>query len=104
MIRCPPTGVVRFIDNETIVFLTYANPDGAHPGPTFFTVKADGTRLRAVPSFIAIPGSRVDPTFEIVGGGTNLLSVQLPGPPARLERLHALSSRGGGPGSTAPRW
>src|SRR4029434_10242137 len=30
---------------------------------------------------VAIPGSRVRPTFEIAGDGTNLLAIDLAGPP-----------------------
>src|SRR5262249_20376155 len=33
----PVTGFARFLDDETIVFFTYANPDGLHPGGAFFT-------------------------------------------------------------------
>src|SRR5262249_49298225 len=37
----PVTGFPRFLDDDTIVFFTYANPDGLHPGGAFFTVNTD---------------------------------------------------------------
>jgi hypothetical protein len=76
------TGYARFIDNETVLFGTYADADGAHPGGesfNYFRVKIDGTGLRAVATPVALPGSRVEPIFQIAGGAGNVASLLLPG-------------------------
>jgi hypothetical protein len=75
------TGSARFTDNATVLFGTYADADGAHPGGTFnlFRVKIDGTRLRAVAAPVVLPGSRVQPIFRIAGGTGNVVSLVMPG-------------------------
>jgi hypothetical protein len=64
------TGFVSWLDADTLVFYSYANPDGLNPGgeQVVFTVKTDGTGLRAAPVPVVLPGSRVVPTFAIAGG------------------------------------
>lgn len=75
------TGYASFADNETILFFTSANPDGMHPEGGFFTVKTDGTALRALPAPVVLSSSRVVPTFKITGPGTSVLDLSLPGTP-----------------------
>ncbi len=73
-----------FVDNETILFTRHTNPDSLNPEGSFpvFTVKTDGTGLRAAPSPVVLPGSRVVPIFAIAGVGTsNVLSRSVPGTP-----------------------
>jgi hypothetical protein len=77
----PVTGFARFLDDETIVFFTYANPDGLHPDGAFFTVNTDGTGLEALPVAVALPGSHIAPRFEITGGRTEILTLDLAGTP-----------------------
>jgi len=79
------TGFPRFTDNDTVLFGTYADADGAHPAAeTFnlFTVKTDGTGLRAVAAPVVLPGSHVQQVFQITGGGGSVVSLLLPGMPA----------------------
>lgn len=76
----PVTSGARFADADTIVFFTYADLDGRHPDGGYYRVRVDGTGLEAV-STAAIPGARVQPNFDIGGGGTNLLGIALPGIP-----------------------
>jgi hypothetical protein len=77
----PVTGFPRFLDDETIVFFTYANPDGLHPGGAFFTVNTDGTGLKALPIAVALPGGQIVPRFGITGGRSGVLTLDLPGTP-----------------------
>lgn len=67
----------RFVDDDTILFVLSANPDGLNPegAYTFFTADTDGTGLRAIGTPIASEGSRIDPRFRIAGGGTNLMNM-----------------------------
>src|SRR5262249_60498489 len=76
------TDYPRFVDDETILFVSYANPDGLNPARyfMFFTVKIDGTGLRAVGTPTALAGSRVLPKFSLAGGGTNLMNMLFFGP------------------------
>jgi len=48
----PVTGFPWFIDNETVAFFTWVDPDGLNPehAPTIFTVRIDGSRLRLKPA------------------------------------------------------
>src|SRR5262249_38740641 len=69
------------LDDDTIVFFTQANPDGLHPGGAFFTVNTDGTGLKALPTAVALPGGQIVPRFDITGGRTEVLTLDLPGTP-----------------------
>lgn len=75
------TGYVSFVSDETILFFSSAKPDALDPGDVLrpFTIRTDGSHLRALPSPVALPGSRVAPIFSITGPGTNLLDLHLPG-------------------------
>jgi hypothetical protein len=78
--RSPWTNVTefpRFVDDDTILFVSYANPDGLNPDRyyMFFTVNVDGTALRAVGTPTVSATSRVLPTFSLSGGGTNLMNM-----------------------------
>jgi len=77
----PFTGFPRFLDDDTIVFFTQANPDGLHPGGAFFTVNTDGTGLKALPTAVALPGGQIVPRFDITGGRTEVLTLDLAGTP-----------------------
>src|SRR5262249_9691116 len=88
----------RFVDNERIVFQTYADPEGARPASldtlSFFTIGIDGRHLTALPKPTLSPGARIIPTFNVTGGRIKLLRVSLPGTPT--------SPPGADPGSVFP--
>jgi hypothetical protein len=71
-VHIPITTSPRFVDRDTILFFTYAAIDGKSG---WFRIHTDGTGLEAGTSPIAIPGSQVRPTFEIAGGGTNIIAI-----------------------------
>jgi hypothetical protein len=76
----------RFIDNATVVFQTYVDPDGSNPEHTFagFTVRIDGSRLEPVPIPVSVPGGKVIPSFAVGGGrGTSLIRLSLSGTPVK---------------------
>ena len=79
------TAYPRFIDNETVLFFTSADPDGSNPQHEVaaFTVRIDGSRLmqRVLPPHVAAVGSRVVPTFGVTQLPTDLLSLSLAGTP-----------------------
>ena len=83
-----PTCCPRFIDNETILFQTFVDPvvESRHLNPEHdfaaFTVKLDGSDLKAVPTpaLRGLPGKLV-PSFAVVGQGSNLLRLSMPGNP-----------------------
>ena len=77
----PLTGIPRFVDNETILFFTYAGSSIPVGDALFFTVKTDGTDLRSAPLPVALPGSRVVGSFAITGKRTSILSMNMPGIP-----------------------
>ena len=72
-----------FIDNETVLFHTFTDPDGLNPEHNFaaFTVRIDGSKLKPVPTPVAQPGSHVVPTFGVTGRRTNLVRLAVPGTP-----------------------
>jgi hypothetical protein len=75
------TGYARFSDNDTVLFATYADADGAHPGAKSrdnYRVNIDGTGLRAIPTPVVLPRSRVVPSFEIATGVGNVVNLPLP--------------------------
>jgi cysteine-rich repeat protein len=75
-----------FVNNDTIVFQTYSDPEGARPADlstlSFFTIGIDGRHLTALPKPALSPGAEVIPTFGVTGGRIALLRVSLPGTPA----------------------
>src|SRR5437867_3160146 len=82
--RFPPTGFPTFINNETVLFFTFVNVNGSNPEHDFtaFTVRVDGScRLKPLPRPIAPPGSHVVQTFAVVGRGTSIIGLGLPGTP-----------------------
>jgi hypothetical protein len=83
-----------FIDNHTVGFLSFANPDGLNPDGVFapFTVRTDGTGLRTFPPLVVVSGSQVIPTFQLTGSTAAAITVELPIlsalPPARVGNVH----------------
>jgi hypothetical protein len=73
----------KFVDNETILFQTFVDPDGSNPEHNFaaFTVRIDGGRLKSVPTPVALPDSHLVPSFAVTGVGTNLARLSVPGTP-----------------------
>ena len=77
-VTCCPT----FVDDETVLFHTFTDlSGGSNPeGVSFaYTVKINGTQLRRVAMPVAVPGSRVVPTFRTTGLGANVVDLNLPG-------------------------
>jgi hypothetical protein len=78
LLTCCP----EFIDDKTIRFQTFVDPDGSNPQHDFtaFVVGIDGRGLRrnAVPP-VALPGSYLVPSFAVTGSHTNLLRLNVPG-------------------------
>src|SRR5262249_15409692 len=74
-----------FVANATIVFQTYADPEGARPADlntlSFFAIGIDGRHLTALPKPTLSPGAQLIPTFSVAGGRIELLRVSLPGTP-----------------------
>lgn len=73
-----------FLDDETIEFVTSANPDGLNPnGEMIFPIaNADGSgSLRLAPSTLALPGSQIDPRFVITGGRPSAQELTVSGMP-----------------------
>jgi hypothetical protein len=62
-------GYVSFVDDATLLFFTSTDPDGSNAAGELrpFTIRVDGTRLRAVPAPTVLPGSRVVPIFSVTG-------------------------------------
>ena len=74
---------LRWLDGRTISFTSFSNPSGLNPEREFrvFSIKIDGTGLRAFDSLVASPGAELDPTFSVAGRGTNVGSFVVPGTP-----------------------
>ena len=77
------TGYPRFIDNDTVAFVSYVDPEGLNPqhNLTVFTVRIDGSRLKAAPTPVAAQGSRVIPIFGVATPGSNVFILNVPGTP-----------------------
>jgi hypothetical protein len=79
----------RFVDNDTIVFQTYTDPEndpeGSRPADlnrlNFFTIGIDGRHLTALPTPTLIPGAQVIPVFGVTGRRIQLVRVSMPGNP-----------------------
>jgi hypothetical protein len=80
LLTCCP----RFIDDGTVLFQTFTDPviDSVHLNPehdfAVFTVRIDGSGLKAVPKPAIPTDSHVVPTFGVFGPGTNLIRVAVP--------------------------
>src|SRR5262245_25886041 len=80
LLTCCP----RFIDDGTLLFQTFTDPviDSVHLNPehdfAVFTVKIDGSGLKAVPKPAIPTDSHVVPTFGVFGPGTNLIRAAVP--------------------------
>ena len=72
-----------FPDDETVAFLSIANPDGLNPNgdAAIFTVKVDGTGLKKLPVPMVAPGSAIVPVFSITGPRPDAALFFLPGDP-----------------------
>jgi hypothetical protein len=81
----PVTPYAVFVDDQTIAFVSRSNFDGDNPGgaPFWFTVKTDGTDLKAAPRPEVLAGSEIIPVFQITGSiaGVNVFPLTLPGIP-----------------------
>jgi cysteine-rich repeat protein len=79
LLTCCPA----FIDDETIRFHTYVDPDGSNPEHDLaaFTVRIDGSRLERIPPPVAAAGSEVVPNFGVAGRRTSLVRLTMPGDP-----------------------
>jgi hypothetical protein len=91
-----PTGFPFFLDDETIVFRTFANPDGLNPQGDFIrlTVKIDEPHLLKVfqvPLPVVLPGSEVVPLFAITGAQLDSATFSLDGPP--MNHIPSLEDR-----------
>jgi hypothetical protein len=79
-----PTCCGVFLNDRTILFRSFANPEGLNPKGelALFTVKTDGSGLRKVTGTpLALPGARIEPTFAVSARGTILTNLILPGRP-----------------------
>jgi hypothetical protein len=72
------TAYPRFVDNDTILVSSTANPNGLNPDgyQTGFVINTDGTGLRILATPFPPAGGRVDPRFVVAGGGTNLINLE----------------------------
>jgi hypothetical protein len=70
----------RFVDRDTILFASSADPDGLNPFGEYklFTVDVNGTGLRAVGTPGGSLAGSIIPSFAIAGGGTNLFNWPFP--------------------------
>ena len=75
----PAEGVAtgtRFVNEDTIVFvISNALGEPLH----FFTIKTDGSGFEELPEDVPAPGAAVIPDFTVVGGGSALLTISVPG-------------------------
>jgi hypothetical protein len=80
------TGYPRFIDDETVLFFTFVDPDGSNPTHDFaaFTVRIDGSGLKRKPDdtpLLGAPGGQVLPVFGVTQLATDLFTLSVPGTP-----------------------
>jgi hypothetical protein len=80
------TAYPRFIDDETVLFFTFVDPDGSNPTHDFapFTVRIDGSGLKRKPDDTPLPGTlggRVLPVFGVTQLATDLFTLSVPGTP-----------------------
>jgi hypothetical protein len=76
----PATGFPSFLTGDTVGFYRFANPDHMNPQGqlTAFTVRIDGTGLRALPSPVVGANGQVVPRFAIAGSGGGIATLVLP--------------------------
>jgi hypothetical protein len=83
VVLVPGTFGPTFLANGRIVFYSYGNLDGSNPEGSEgqFVMNRDGSGLRRLPPPVALPGSRVVPSFGITGAGTrrSARTLSLPG-------------------------
>jgi hypothetical protein len=97
-----PLLVHAFITNDTVAFFNLVSvPGAAEPRPIPFTVKTDGGEPEAVPLPQVFAGSRIDPTFAVIGarfvtavlpvpeGGADLFLFRRGGDVLQLTNLHS---------------
>jgi hypothetical protein len=70
-----------FVDNQTIAFFTFANPDDLNSAGDFapFTVSRDASDLKAAPLPVTLPGSQIIPTFSITADKPAAIELIVPG-------------------------
>jgi hypothetical protein len=90
------TGFPFFLDDETIVFRTFANPEGLNPQGDFtrLTVKTNEPHLLKVfhiPLPVLLPGSEIVPRFAITGAQLDAATFSLDGPP--MNHIPSLEDR-----------
>jgi len=77
------TAYPRFVDNDTVAFFTYVDPDGSNPehALTAFTVRIDGSGLKRVPRPVEAACARVISIFGVAQLPTDVMSLSVPGVP-----------------------
>src|SRR5262249_34546139 len=73
-----------FLADGKISFESFGNLDGSNPEGSLveFVMNRDGNDLKRVPLPVALPGSRVVPSFGITGTGRRRAdTLSIPGPP-----------------------
>ena len=80
------TAYPRFIDDETVLFFTFVDPDGSNPTHDFaaFTVRIDGSEFKRKPDdtpLLGAPGGRVLPVFGVTQLATDIFTLRVPGTP-----------------------
>jgi cysteine-rich repeat protein len=83
LLTCCP----EFIDDKTIRFQSFVDPDGSNPQHDFtaFAVGIDGQGLRrALVPPVALPGSHLVPSFAVTGSHRNLVRLFVPGTPENV--------------------
>jgi hypothetical protein len=80
----PAAAFPVFFDEQTIAFISRANPDGLNPDGGFrpFLVNTDGGSLRALSIPVPLPGAKLNPTFSITSARREVTQFFLPGTPA----------------------
>jgi len=84
-LNAPTAGLYFFIDDQTIAFLSSANPDGLNPDGTSRPMTITTGELHhlevPLPIPIALPGSTIELRFVITGDRPQAILVPVPGEP-----------------------